>query len=84
MSLPIDCDSIAMTIESLAMLNDGVSIAMHSRSVVHDKHSNVESLALLNDGFSIAMTIESLALLNDGVSIAMPIESLAMSMTVSA
>ena len=48
--MSIDCDSIAMTIESLALLNDGVSIAMA-----------IESLALLNDGVS-PMTIESLAL----------------------
>ena len=27
-ALSIDCDSIAMAIESLALINDGVSIAM--------------------------------------------------------
>ena len=52
--MSIDGDSIAMTIESLALLNDGVSIAL-----------TIESLALPNDGVSIPMTIESLALLND-------------------
>ena len=36
--------SIAMTIESLALLNDGDSIAMP-----------IESLAMINDGVSIAM-----------------------------
>ena len=41
-----------MAIESLALLNDGVSIAM-----------TIESLALSNDGVSIAMiTIESLSI----------------------
>ena len=41
-----------MTIESLALLNDGVSIAMPIES------------AMINDGVSIAMTIESLALVS--------------------
>ena len=66
--MSIDCVSIALTIESLALLNDGVSIAMAIESPA--SHSNENR----NDGVSIAMTIESLALLNDGEH-AMTIES---------